>query len=128
MELAAIKLLLGGLLSKAWAFFSKPPGLYLAIAVALMLAVWWFGQHEFNRGKAECELAHQAAGQHEVVRQEKVGVKVKKDSDARTAPHVAQDQGNRETVRIIYEHAKAVPDADYSCVDPADADRLRSLN
>jgi hypothetical protein len=127
MEWAAIKLL-GGLLRGVWDFVRQPPGSYVAIAAALALAIWWFGQHEFSRGRAECELAHQQAAKHEVVRQGRVGVKVKKDSDARTQPHKAEDQGNRETVRIIYEHAKAVPDADYSCVDPADADRLRSLH
>lgn len=33
-------------------FCSKPPGSWIACAVAGMLAVWWFGQHEFNKGVA----------------------------------------------------------------------------
>lgn len=128
MEWAAIKLLLGGLLSKAWAFFSRPPGLYLAIAIAVALGLWWFGQHEYGRGRTECELAHQQAAQHEVVRQQKVGDKVREDSDAKTEPHKAEDKSNRGVVQYVYVHDKALPDADYSCVDPDDADRLRSLH
>jgi hypothetical protein len=31
-------------------FFSRPPGSYIGIALAAIVAVWWYGQHEFNRG------------------------------------------------------------------------------
>lgn len=33
-------------------FFLKPPGSYIAMAAACLIALWWYGQHEFNRGAA----------------------------------------------------------------------------
>ena len=38
--------LIGGLL----AFCSKPPGSWIAAALALFLALWWYGNHQFNKG------------------------------------------------------------------------------
>lgn len=37
-------------------FCSKPPGSWIACAVGIALGLWWFGQHEFNKG-----VAHQLA-------------------------------------------------------------------
>lgn len=31
-------------------FCSKPPGSWIAAAIAACLGLWWFGQHEFNSG------------------------------------------------------------------------------
>lgn len=35
-------------------FCSKPPGSWAACAGGLFLGLWWFGQHEFNRGVEKC--------------------------------------------------------------------------
>lgn len=118
-----VKTFFGGL----WSFFSKPPGIYIAMVLAFAGAMWWFGQHEFNRGQAACEAAHKKANAHEVVRQVKVGKAVVAASDARTAPHKAEDVTNKGNVRIIYVHDQALPDASAVCVDPDDADRLRNI-
>lgn len=40
--------LIGGIL----AFCSKPPGSWIAAAVALFLALWWYGNHQFHKGVA----------------------------------------------------------------------------
>lgn len=40
--------LIGGLL----AFCSKPPGSWIAAALAVFLALWWYGNHQFNKGVA----------------------------------------------------------------------------
>jgi len=34
----------------ALALFSRPPGSYIACAIGLALGLWWFGQHEYNKG------------------------------------------------------------------------------
>ncbi len=44
-----------------WNLIKQPPGSYIALALAAALALWWFGQHEFDRGQAECEAAHARA-------------------------------------------------------------------
>lgn len=31
-------------------FCSKPPGSWIAAALALFLALWWYGNHQFNKG------------------------------------------------------------------------------
>lgn len=123
-----IKGLLGGWLKAAWDFVRQPPGSYVALVCAVLLSWWLSGQIGYDRGFDQCEANHRIAAQHEVARQEKVGAVVRKDSDARTQPHAAEDRDNRTVVRTIYVHDKALPDADYSCVDPADADRLRELH
>jgi len=116
-----------GGLSSVLSFLTKPPGLYLGIAIAFALALWWFGQHEFSRGEAACEASHVKANQHEVVRQKKAGDDAVHGSDARTAPHKRQDDTNKTNVRFIYVHDKALPDAAAVCVNPDDADRLRDI-
>ena len=45
--------LIGGLKSFFGAvitFCSKPPGSWIAAALALFLALWWYGNHQFNKG------------------------------------------------------------------------------
>lgn len=32
------------------AFCSKPPGSWIAAAVAVFLALWWYGNHQFHKG------------------------------------------------------------------------------
>lgn len=41
-------------------FISKPPGIYVAGTFALAVGLWWFGQHEFNKGAAANEAKHVA--------------------------------------------------------------------
>lgn len=116
-----------GFLGSAWTFLTTPPWSYVALAAALSLGLWGFGQREFNAGKASCQRVHVEYVTREVVRQQVVVKTVVADSDAQTNQHKAQDAGNHETVRIIHVHDKALPDAAAVCVDPDDADRLRGL-
>lgn len=43
-------------------FCSKPPGSWLAAALAVFLALWWYGNHQFNKG-----VAHQLAKDAEFI-------------------------------------------------------------
>jgi hypothetical protein len=109
----------------AWA--RKPPGLYVVIALAAALALWWFGQHEFSSGKTACETAHQVAITAEVQRQERAATAAVAASEARTADDTAKDQSNREIIRYVVKTVYARPDAGVECIPAAVADRLRSL-
>lgn len=123
-------LILGAIWSgirRAASFFSRPPGSYVGLALALGLALWWFGQHEFDRGRATCEATHVKYVTREVVRQRTVVRTVVEKSDEQLAKSAAREAANREKVRTIYVHDKALPDASAVCVDPVDADRLRSI-
>jgi hypothetical protein len=53
-------------------FFSRPPGVYIGLALACAGGLWWFGQHEFNRGMAHQIALEQAAGQKLAGRQVKI--------------------------------------------------------
>lgn len=57
MPLFLIPILAGfrSALSAVLAFCSKPPGSWIAAALAFVIALWWYGQHEFNRGVAKCQ-------------------------------------------------------------------------
>lgn len=37
-------------LGAAVSFCSKPPGSWIAAALAVFLALWWYGNHQFNKG------------------------------------------------------------------------------
>lgn len=43
-------------LKAVFEFCSKPPGSWLAAALGVFLALWWYGNHQFNKG-----VAHQIA-------------------------------------------------------------------
>jgi hypothetical protein len=58
------------------AFVSKPPGSYIAIILACAIGLWWFGQHEFNRGRAACQAESVAAGVHIVPLQARINVSI----------------------------------------------------
>lgn len=128
MGALAIFDLVEAFLGKAWEFVTTPPWSYLCLAGLFAIAMWWFGQHEFNAGKASCEKAHTVYVTREVVRQQTVVKTVVAKSDAQTSQHASEDQANRGTVRTIYIHDKALPDASAVCVNPDDADRLRGLH
>ncbi len=120
--------MLSGAFSAVWSFVSRPPGTYIALALAALLAVWIYGRHEYDRGQADCQAAHaQAVQKLAQVQTKQIAVAVA-DSDKATTAHATEDATNKEKVRTIYLHDKALPDAPAVCVTADDADRLRALN
>lgn len=124
MEVAVIWSAIRGGLSAAWSFVSKPPGSYLAAAGALALVLWWFGQHEFNRGRSACETAHKAATAKVVTIWRDRVVPV---SEKRTDVGKAADERNKTRVVYIKEKAHEQPTASVQCVSPDLADKLRDI-
>lgn len=121
--LLVLQSVMGGL----WRFFTRPPGSYIALVGLFAAAMWWFGQHEFDRGAASNQRVHTVYVTREVARQQDQARQAIADSDKETGRHVGEDAKNKGNVRYIYIHDKALPDASAVCVNPDDADRLRSI-
>lgn len=115
-------------LGAALSFISKPPGIYIAAAIAACLGLWWFGQHEFNSGKRACEKAHAEASAQELARQKAVFIDADKRSTQRTDESEKVNTQNRTIIRVIREQVAAMPDRDDVCISPDTADSLRSLH
>jgi hypothetical protein len=111
----------------AWAGARKPPGLYVVIAVVVVLALWWFGQHEFSAGQTVCETAHKAAAVAEVQRQQRVATVAVAASESRTAANTVTDTHNREIIRYVVKTIAVQPGAGLECIPAAVADRVRGL-
>lgn len=62
--------------SAAVEFCSKPPGSWLAAAAAVAVALWWYGQHEFNKGAASVKVAQAAATVRLVERDARINVSI----------------------------------------------------
>jgi len=108
-------------------FCSKPPGSWIAAALATCLGLWWFGQHEYNRGHLACETEHAEAAAQEVLREVKVTDAVNTASNLRTNESKKTDTDNKAKVIYLHDKAAALPTASDECI-PADiADGLRSL-
>lgn len=124
----AVKAFFGGVLGPIWRFATTSPGKYIVLAAVLVVSVWLYGNNQFNAGVEFCEAKHAKAVVHEQARQKDEGQAAKDGSDGRTRPHRAQHDSNKKAVEDIHANDQALPDGDRPCVDPVDADRLRSLN
>lgn len=109
-------------------FCSKPPGSWIAAALGLVLGLWWFGQHEFNRGELKCETAHAEAAANEINRQIVAANEANKRSEVRTTVSEKKNTDNQKVIAHVKEQAAAMPGASDICIDAATADELRSVN
>lgn len=97
-------------LSAALAFFSKPPGIYIGIAIAFILSLWWFGQHEFNRGEAAIAAANAKAAVKIETLQHQITVNVGMKFDA---VKLADTQATAKRLDEVNTHV--TPKADAAC-------------
>jgi hypothetical protein len=116
-----------GIRAAVWSWMRQPPGLYVVIALAAVLALWWFGQHEFSAGQAACEVAHKAATQAAIVRQERHATAVVAASEARTTADTKIVYRNREVIRYVTREAAKLPDGGDVCLTAVLADGVRGL-
>jgi hypothetical protein len=100
--------LLGGFKS-VLGFIAKPPGSYLAIAAGCAVALWWFGQHEFDRGEAAVKAAQAKAVTQIVDRQSRITFHVSQTFDAVKISDAAATQ---KQVQEIPSHVSQKADAD----------------
>lgn len=108
-------------------FFTTRPGVYIGMALLILLAIWWSGQHGYERGQAACEARHVAAAQKEKIREVIVYRDAQQRSDERTAKSDAKRTSNKEILAHVEEQVAAQPNAAADCVSAVSADELRKL-
>lgn len=114
-----------------WAFFSKPPGIYVLAIILAVLLLWWVNDRAYNRGEAACEARHQLASKDEVIRQATEGAGAANASENRTGDAKDTDNHNRGTVQNAKQSARDLPPAPAICppaVPGIIADRLRLIH
>lgn len=110
--------------STVWGFVKQPPGSYIALIVAVALAWMISGHIYYGRGKANCRAV-------QIVVHDKQIVYINAAhgaSEARTTPHAADNQHNKEEVTHVAQAAAALPGAGDECIHADLADRLRDLH
>jgi hypothetical protein len=128
--LSILSLVFGGIgraIAGLAGFLSKPPGIYIAAAGTIALAIWWSGQRGYSHGQADCEATHKAAAQKEIVRQVIVYRDVAARSDQRTSNDAKTNADNQTKVVYVKIKAAAAPNAGALCVPPDVADSVRAL-
>jgi len=60
----------------AFGFLSKPPGVYIGFALVTALAIWLYGRHEYNLGKADCKAQIVTKIQKQIEYQDRVTTQV----------------------------------------------------
>jgi hypothetical protein len=110
------------------AFFARPPGSYLGLALALLLLLWGIHLHGYAAGKAACETAQAARAAQSLARMHTEGDAARARAERQTQQNAAEDRKAEETVRYVTLRSQALPDGAAICI-PADvADRLRGLD
>ncbi|HEY2009533.1 MAG TPA: hypothetical protein VGH23_11120 [Rhizomicrobium sp.] len=107
MPLFLLSLLGGG--KSVLGFIAKPPGSYLAIACACALALWWYGQHEFNRGEAAVKAAQAKAAAQIIDRQSRITLQVSQTFDA---VKIADAAATQTRLNEVTTHVSEKADAD----------------
>lgn len=109
-------------------FCSKPPGSWIAAALAALLGLWWYGHHQYAAGVSACEIKHAEAEANEIARLGQVYVDADKRSNVRTDVSEKKNTDNQKRVANVKTEAAAMPGASDVCI-PADvADQLREIN
>jgi hypothetical protein len=116
-----------GALPKLWTWARKPPGLYVVIALAAILALWWFGHREYRAGQATCEAAHAATAAKIVAAQERRNTAAVAASESRTTADTKIEYRNKEIIRYVTRQATTLPDGGDTCLSADLADRVRDL-
>jgi hypothetical protein len=90
-------------------FIVRPPGSWLALVGGLGLALWWYGQHEFDRGEAAMKGREAKAVTQIVDRQSRITLQVSQSFDAVKIADAAATQTQLQKVRT---HVSEKADAD----------------
>jgi hypothetical protein len=119
-------------LAKTWGdslltWIAKPPGSYIALALAALIGLWAVHHHGYAAGYADCTAERNAIATIEIRRQETVGAAVVTRAEVEAAADTAKDRRNRETIRYVVKTIAARPDADAECIPAAVADGMRNL-
>jgi hypothetical protein len=116
--------LIRAVLSTVWAFIRQPPGSYIALIGAVVLAWWWSGSIGYDRGKGDCKAAQIVIHDKQIVYVKAAGAV----SEARTGGHAVENKHNKQEVNHVAQDAAARADAGDECIRADLADRLRGLH
>lgn len=105
-----------------FSFFSKPPGIYIAMAIAVAGAIWWSGERGYGRGVAWQKSEDEKARLIAVAAAEKRGREnqAKLDAGIQSAAEkaaYARGKAQSETITIIRkvpQYVTAKVDADFA--------------
>jgi hypothetical protein len=100
-------------------FFTRPPGSYLTFLGVALLLLFWYGRHEFDRGKASVKAQEAKAATRIVNRQSQITSQVSKSFDAARIADASATQSRLQKVRT---HVS--PKADAGCSLPLGFVRL----
>jgi hypothetical protein len=95
----------------AMSFFARPPGSWIACALAAALGVWWYGHHEYNQGHLAAQVEAQDAAKPMIAKQGEI------THDVVTEYITVQAQSQTKTIIRIKEVPVHVTEkADAACV------------
>lgn len=104
-----------------------PPGSWIALALAVFLAIWWVNDSAYNRGVTATQRASAESAASATIARLTATYIVRDRSDARTDISKAVNEKNRSIANAVKEEVAAQSDAGDVCVDPYLADRLRDI-
>lgn len=90
-------------------FATRPPGSYLAIAGACVVALWAYGQYEFGRGEAAVKGREAKAATQIVERQSRITLQVSQSFDA---VKLADAAATTAQIKDVRTHVSEKADAD----------------
>lgn len=114
-------------LQRGFGFFTKPPGLYIGLAIAAALGLWWFGHLKYAAGVA-ATVAAAAARSAQVKAKQNAAISGANDRAAlRAVESAKKDAQTQEAVTHVKEAAATMPGAGGVAITADVADRLRNI-
>lgn len=109
-------------------FCSKPPGIYIAAAIAACLGLWWFGHLKYAAGVAAAVAAAAARSAQVKAKQDAEIRAVNLRTDAAIAASEKKTADNQRVVDDVKKTAAIMPDAGGVAITAGIADRLRDIH
>lgn len=119
---------IGRVLSSAVGAALKPPGIYIAAAIAACLGLWWFGHLKYAAGVAAATAAAAARSAQLRAKQDKAIKEAEAGALVRAIESAKLEAEAKETVNHVKEAAADMPDAGGIAITGDVADRLRSIH
>ena len=116
-----------GAVSGLLTFCSKPPGIYIAAAVAACLGLWWFGHLKYAAGVAAAVAAASARSAQVKAKQDKAIAAANAGALIRAIESAKLDNEEKEAVAHVKEAAANMPDGGSVAITADVADRLRDI-
>lgn len=115
------------IIKQGFAFFAKPPGIWIAAALGLVFGLWWFGHLKYAAGIAAAAAAAAARSAQVKAKQSAAIAEANNRAAVRAVESAKQNAETQEAVIHAKDAAATMPGAGGVAI-PADvADRLRDI-